>query len=67
MNTLSKAYARLSGFLSSPSFTERPGLTFRDVCKTLRVSPVDLDRLVRDELGLSGPELLEAFSVNDHI
>lgn len=60
MKTLSKAYALFGETVCADSFRPLPGLCFRKLCKSIGVSPVDLSGLIREELGMSGPELLQA-------
>lgn len=57
MKSISKAYASFGELVSDKSYLLRPGLNFEGICKQIGVSPVDLSEIIKQELGMSGPEL----------
>lgn len=58
MRTMKKIYERFGVLMESDEVLSRPGIDFRLVCRMLRVSPPDLDEVVRKELGMSGEEVV---------
>ena len=59
MKTLSKAYAGFARLMDDPSFLSSPACSFDAACRILGVSPVDLDGMLREELGFDGPSLVQ--------
>lgn len=58
--TLSQAYARLADLLLEERIHFDPDLRFRDICRLAGADPEEMDRLLREEVGLSGEALVMA-------
>lgn len=61
MKTIYESYSSFCTLLESPSSLSQ---SFEELCFLLHVSPVDLGRLIEDELGYTGPGLLHALRVS---
>lgn len=61
MKTLSQAYAAFAGLMSDEIYLSTPCLTYEAVCARIGVSPTDLNEILFNEMGLSGPEILNSF------
>lgn len=57
MKSLFESYVAFCSMLKNPA---NLSLSYEELCARLRVSPMDLNELLREELGLSGMELLAA-------
>ena len=57
MKSLFESYVAFCSMLENPA---NLSLSYEELCARLRVSPLDLNELLREELGLSGMELLAA-------
>lgn len=57
MKSLFESYVAFCSMLENPA---NLSLSYEELCSRVRVSPLDLNELLREELGLSGMELLAA-------
>lgn len=57
MKALFKSYETFCSLLDNPA---NLSFSFEELCSRVRVSPLDLNEILREELGLSGMELLAA-------
>ena len=57
MKSLFESYVAFCSMLENP---ENLSLSYEELCARLRVSPMDLNELLHEELGCSGMELLAA-------
>ena len=57
MRTLTKSYEVFCSLLEDPSDLSQ---TYEKLCARVRVSPVDLNEILLEELGFTGPELIAA-------
>lgn len=57
MKSLFKSYAAFCSLLDDPA---NLSLSFEELCARVRVSPLDLNEVLREELGFSGGEFLAA-------
>ncbi len=61
MKTLSQAYAAFADLMSDDIYLSTPCLSYEAVCARIGVSPTDLNEILFNEMGLSGPEILNSF------
>lgn len=61
MCDLEKIYKAFSLALEEELSSGNPKLGYRSICGRLKVSPVDLDEILNDELGMGGDEIVELF------
>jgi len=61
MFTINQAYSEFSVLLLEDRIYEDPSITYEDICAAMSVSPSDLDRILFDELGMKGREILYYF------
>ena len=61
MKTLSQAYAAFADLMTDDIYLSAPCLTSEAVCAQIGVSPTDLNEVIFNEMGLSGPEILNSF------
>ncbi len=57
MKSLFESYVAFCSMLENPA---NLSLSYEELCARLRVSPMDLNELLHEELGCSGTELLAA-------
>ncbi len=57
MKSLFESYVAFCSMLENPA---NLSLSYEELCSRVRVSPLDLNELLREELGLSGMEILAA-------
>ncbi len=57
MKSLFESYVTFCSMLENPA---NHSFSFEELCARLRVSPMDLNEILREELGCSGMELLAA-------
>lgn len=56
-----EAYEKMEKLLLEEHVYLKPGMDFGKLCSRIGADPQDLDRLVQEELGMSGDELMETF------
>ena len=64
MTSMDKAYALFGQWLEQGPKPGEPVPTFRELCRELRVSPVDLDEVVFRETGMHGDEIIVVYFGN---
>lgn len=63
--TLSQAYARFADLLLEDHVHFDPDLRFGDICRLAGGDPEEMDRLLQNEVGLSGEALVRALRTSD--
>lgn len=63
---LPEAYARLADLLLDDKIHLDPAVGFAEVCIRAEADPQAMDLLVRDELGMSGQDLVQALRSSDY-
>ena len=58
---INKVYERFWRLVSERCPSGNPDAEFCTFCKSQRVSPVSMNALLEEELGMSGPEILYSF------
>ena len=61
MISMDKAYALFGQWLEQGPGPGEAVPTFREVCRKIRVSPVDLDEVVFRETGMHGDEIIDVY------
>ena len=61
MDRLEDIYKEFCVMMTEDRIYENPEVGFGDICRELGVEPSVLDRLLQDELGYTGAELLEEY------
>ena len=64
MCAIMSAYLGFARMVGSGEILRDPKISFRDVCRRLRVSPASLNEVLEEELGVSGQRLLEDIFCN---
>ena len=59
MCTAMKTYKRFSRLLIEEGLSEDESVNFREICRRARVSPVDMNEILMEELGVDGETMLE--------
>ena len=60
---MNRAYARFGQWLERQG-SDAAAPAFREVCRELRVSPVDLDEVLFRETGMRGEEIIDVYFGN---
>lgn len=58
MKTLEESYASFAQALEEKGLMREEHLGFKEICTRLETDPAALDRMIYDELGYSGEEIL---------
>lgn len=61
MEKLEKDYSAFERIMDEEEIYRDESLTFEEVCRRIGADPFELGNLIRDELGFSGPALMEAY------
>lgn len=65
MCTMKKSYERFARLIENGETLRDPEVTFKSICRELRVSPSALDEIVERELGVKGQELIDKYRKNE--
>lgn len=60
MKTMMKTFERFSRIVVNGVAKYNPHLSFKTVCRMLKVSPTALDEVLLDELGMTGDQIIAA-------
>ena len=61
MKTLDEAYAAFERLMDEAEIFRNEALTFDDICREAGADPAALEKVLRDELGYSGRELVDFY------
>lgn len=61
MCTAMKMYLRFASKVLDAGLGDNPSVSYREICRRARVSPVSMDEILLDELGMDGNDLLDRF------
>ena len=64
MEELEMKYAAFERLMDEGEVFMDPSVTFEGICSTIGVDPTSLEKLLIDELGFTGAELLEKYREN---
>jgi len=61
MKRIKKAYAEFGRLMNEEQIYAQPGITFKDICAQIGVDEQALNKIIYEEMGMNGPEILESF------